>query len=317
MTVRILKYVYGETKPNTSNLAVALGFFDGVHLGHRKLLRELKEKAQALGLEPCVFTFDINLTNTKKIKTIIYNNEDKVQIFKNIGISTVVFADFDSIASLTPEEFVENVLVKDFGVQLCAAGYNFRFGKGAKGNADSLLKITAVLGKEAIIVNEETADGHTLSSTSIRSLITDKKIEEANRLLGSPYFIRGVVERGLGLGSHFGFPTVNTPIREDSPLPTGVYRSAVKIKDRLYTGITNVGNCPTVKEREIHAETLIADFDGDLYGEEIYIYLLEYLREEKSFDSIDLLREQIYRDKEISIRKNGDLKWLETGLSSL
>lgn len=313
--MRILKYVFGETKPNTKGLAVALGFFDGVHLGHRKLLRELKAKADTLGLEPCVFTFENNLSKTKKIKTILYNNEDKIQIFENIGISTVIFADFDSIADLSPESFILDVLVGDFGAKLCVAGFNFRFGKGARGDSELLARISKECGISAIIVDEETADGQTLSSTFIRSLISQGKLEEANRLLGSPYFIKGVVERGLGLGSHFGFPTVNTPIREDSPLPKGVYRSAVKVGNKLYTGITNVGECPTVKAREVHAETLIADFHGDLYGEEIYVYLLEYLREERTFDSVELLREQIYRDRELSIKKNGDLKWLEIGLS--
>ena len=317
MTVEVLHYVYGQTKPNTKRLAVALGFFDGVHLGHRSLLRELKEKSEKLGLTPCVFSFANGLSRTKNVQTILYHLGDKTQIFENIGIEKVIYANFESISHLTPEEFVNEVLIKDFGVELCVAGYNFRFGKGALGNADSLMKIMSDSEKQAIIMDEETVNGQKLSSSRIRELLSDKKIEEANALLGSPYFIKGIVEKGLGLGSHFGFPTVNTTIRHDSPLPKGVYRSAVKIGDKLYTGITNIGNCPTVQERETHAETLIADFDGNLYGEEIYIYLLEYLRDERTFESVELLKQQIDRDKEISISKNGDLKWLEIGLKSL
>ena len=317
MTVEVLHYVYGETKPNTKRLAVALGFFDGVHLGHRKLLKELKDESERLGLTPCVFSFANGLSRTKKVKTILYQLDDKTRIFEDVGISKVIYASFESISHLTPEEFVNEVLIKDFGVELCVAGYNFRFGKGALGNADTLAQIMNDSGRRAIIMDEETANGHKLSSTHIRELLNAKKIEKANELLGSPYFIKGIVEKGLGLGSSFGFPTVNIPIREDSPLPTGVYRSAVKIGDKLYTGITNVGSCPTIKEREIHAETLIADFNGSLYGEEIYIYLLEYLREERTFESVELLKQQIDHDKEISISKNGDLKWLEIGLRSL
>ena len=315
--MKIINYTYGSTKPNTKGLAVALGFFDGVHLGHSKLLKSLKQESEKLGLEPCVFTFKINLLKTKKIETILYNDEDKIKIFEEVGISTVIFADFDSISQLSPESFVDEVLIRDFGIELAIAGFNFRFGKGAAGNADSLTKLMQRSSRTAIIVDEQTSNGQTLSSTLIRRLISEKKIEDANALLGAPYFINGTVERGLGLGAHFGFPTVNMPTRSNSPLPIGVYRSAVKVGDKLYTGITNVGNCPTVKERETHAETLIADFDGNLYGESICIYLLEYLREEKIFASVDLLREQIYRDKEESIKKNGDLKWLETGLKSL
>ena len=315
--MEVLHYVYGQTKPNTKRLAVALGFFDGVHLGHRKLLKELKEESERLGLTPCVFSFANGLSRTKKVQTILYHLGDKTQIFENVGIPMVVYANFESIAHLTPEEFVNEVLIKDFGVELCVAGYNFRFGKGALGNADSLIQLMSDYGKKAIIMDEETANGQSLSSTRIRELLSDKKIEEANELLGSPYFIKGIVEKGLGLGTRFGFPTVNTPIRLDSPLPKGVYRSAVKIGDKLYTGITNIGNCPTIKERETHAETLIAEFDGNLYGEEIYIYLLEYLRKERTFESVELLKQQIDCDKEISISKNGDLKWLEIGLKLL
>ena len=314
--MEIIKYVYGQTKPSKKGLAVALGFFDGVHLGHRRLLRELKEKAELLGLEPCVFTFESGLRKTKNIQTILYNNEDKTQIFKALGISTVIFADFDSISGLSPEEFVNEVLIRDFDVKIAIAGFNFRFGKRASGDSDTLVKMMSERGCEAFIVDEQSLDGQSLSSTLIRGLLSEGRTEEANRLLGSPYFIRGRVERGLGLGAHFGFPTVNTPISETSPLKTGVYRAAVKIGEKLYTGITNVGECPTVKAREIHAETLIADFCGDLYGKEIYIYLLEYLREERNFGSVELLREQIYRDRDVSKTKNGDLKWLEIGLSS-
>jgi hypothetical protein len=149
--------------------------------------------------------------------------------------------------------------------------------------------------------------------SEIRELIKDGKLDEATEMLGLPYFVEGVVEKGLGLGKAYGFPTVNTPIRENSPLSPGVYRTAVETGGKIYTGVTNVGSCPTVKEREIHTETLIADFDGNLYGEKIRIYFLGYLRQEKQFNSIDKLREQIYTDKQRSIEENGDLTWLATG----
>ena len=134
-------------------------------------------------------------------------------------------------------------------------------------------------------------------------------------MLGLPYAIEGEVERGLGLGKAYGFPTVNLPLRRTSPLSTGVYRTAVIIDGRAYTGVTNVGSCPTVSEREIHTETLIADFEGDLYGKTVRIYFLGYLREEKRFDSIEELRDRIYLDKDIAKKENGDLLWLETGLN--
>ena len=205
------------------------------------------------------------------------------------------------------------MLIDSLGVELAISGYNFRFGKFAAADSSRLIELMEDKGKRALVLSERRIDGKTLSATVIREYLSAKRLDEAKKMLGAPYFIEGTVERGLGLGKGFGFPTVNIPIRESSPLTSGVYRTAVKIGEKLYTGVTNVGSCPTVKEREIHTETLIADFDGNLYGQNIKIYFLGYLREEKLFDSVDGLREQIYLDKDRSIEENGDLTWLATG----
>ena len=178
-----------------------------------------------------------------------------------------------------------------------------------------LVELMCVYGKRAIILSEQKINGKPLSATIIRGLIFDGHLDEATKMLGIPYSITGTVEKGLGLGKAYGFPTVNLPLRDTSPLAVGVYRTAVLVDGKLYTGITNVGKCPTIAEREVHAETLIADFDGDLYGKEIRIFFLGFLRPEKKFNSIDELRDQIYFDRDISIKENGDLKWLETGLN--
>lgn len=312
--MRIIEYSYPE-KADVKNLAVALGYFDGVHQGHRHLLSILVKCAKEKGLTPCVFTFTNRPSKTKKKQRTIYKNADKIKIFKDLGIEIAILADFNSISNLSPKEFVEKVLIDSLSSELCVAGYNFKFGKNACGNTDDLKAIMRRNGKDTIITDEQTVSGKTVSSTEIRNLIMNRDLETANLLLGSPYFIRGTVEKGLGLGKSFGFPTVNTPISSDSPLQIGVYRSAVRIENKLFTGITNIGKCPTVGEREIHAETLIAGFNDDLYGKEIFVYLLEYLREEQKFSSVEELREQIYRDRDLSIKKNGDLKWLATGLN--
>jgi riboflavin kinase/FMN adenylyltransferase len=314
--VEIRKYSYPE-KLNIKGSAIALGYFDGVHVGHRELISMLVREAKAKKLSPYVLTFVDDLAKTKKTQSIIYNTEEKIKIFASLGVDGVIIANFNSIAGLTPEEFVGEVLVEGFGAELAISGYNFRFGKGAAASAPELIELMGRYGKQAIVLSEQKVNGSTLSATVIRALISERRLEEAAKMLGVPYFIEGTVERGLGLGKVYGFPTVNLPIRDTSPLTSGVYRTAVKIGEKLYTGITNVGSCPTVAEREIHTETLIADFSGDLYGESIRIYFLGFLREERKFDSIDALREQIYSDKEKSIKENGDLKWLEIGLNSL
>ena len=310
----IRHYRYPE-KLNLKSTAVALGYFDGVHIGHRELISLLVREAKAKGLASYVLTFADDISKTKKTQSVIYNTEEKLTIFASLGVDGVIVADFDSIKSLAPESFVNEVLIDALGAELAISGYNFRFGNGASADSKDLVELMEKREKSAIILSEQKSDGKILSSTAIRELIKNGRLNEATDMLGLPYFIEGVVEKGLGLGKVYGFPTINTPIRENSPLSPGVYRTAIETGEKFYTGVTNVGSCPTVKEREIHAETLIADFDGNLYGEKIRIYFLGYLREEKLFDSIDELREQIYTDKQRSIEENGDLTWLATGLN--
>ncbi len=310
----VISYRHPE-KLNIKNTAVALGYFDGVHVGHRELLSLLVREAKAQGLTPYVFTFADDIAKTKKTQSIIYNIDEKIKIFASLGIEGVIIAEFSSVSSLCPDEFVKAVLIEALGAELAISGYNFRFGKGAAADAARLVELMEENGKRAVILDEQKINGAPLSATLIRELISSRRLSEAAKMLGIPYFIKGTVERGLGLGKVYGFPTVNLPVRKTSPLTKGVYRTAVQIDEKLYTGITNVGSCPTVKEREIHAETLIADFEGDLYGKEISVYFLGYLREEKRFASVEELREQIYTDKDRSIEENGDLKWLEIGLS--
>ena len=310
--MRIINYTYpSEIKLN--GLAVALGYFDGVHVGHRELLALLVREAKERGLSPYVLTFADSISKAKKNQSTLYTIEEKIRIFESLGAEGVIVTDFASVAGLTPECFVSDVLVGSLGAELAISGYNFRFGKGASADSDKLTELMKELGKDTVILGEQTIDGKTVSATLIRDMISEKRLDEATRMLGIPYSIEGKVEKGLGLGKAYGFPTVNIPLREDSPLSTGVYRTAVKIGKKLYTGITNIGKCPTVKERDIHSETLIADFDGYIYGESIRIYFLGYLRPEKRFDSIEELREQIYLDKDISQKQNGDLSWLEIG----
>ena len=293
-------YSYPE-KLNIKGTAVALGYFDGVHVGHRELISLLVREAKAKKLKPYVFTFVDDLAKTKKTQSIIYNTEEKLKIFASLGVEGVIIANFSSISGLTPEEFVGDVLVDAIGAELAISGYNFRFGKFAAAGSSELIELMEAKGKGALVLSEQKIDGKPLSATVIRQLIADKNLDAATKMLGIPYFIEGTVEKGLGLGKVYGFPTVNLPLRQTAPLPSGVYRTAVEIGEKLYTGITNVGSCPTVCEREIHTETLIADFSGDLYGKTLRIYFLGYLREERRFDSVDELREQIYLDRDKSI----------------
>ena len=313
--MKVINYRFPQKTNSIHRTAVALGFFDGMHVGHRELIALLVKRSHELGLIPCVMTFTQNLSESKKVQSLLYNTEDKLKIFESLGVEMVFLTDFDSISSLSASEFISEVLIDAFGAELALSGYNFRFGKGASANASDLVSLMRNSGKNAEVLEEQSMLGAPISATRIRGLMHNLCLDEANKLLGTPYFIRGVVERGLGLGKAYGFPTVNIPISDSSPLTVGVYRTAVRIGNKLYTGITNVGTCPTIEERAVHAETLIADFDKEIYGEEIYVYFLGYIRDERKFDTVEQLRDQIYKDKEIAIKENGDLSWLETGLS--
>ena len=298
-----------------SECVLALGFFDGVHIAHRDLLSKAREVAKEKGLKFGIFTFKSS-GNIKTNVARLYDDLDKAEIFDSLGADFTVFADFSAISSFSPEDFVNKALCEELSCKACVAGFNFRFGKGAAGSSQDLSRLMEANGGEAIICEEITApDGSTLSATMIRNLVADGHIEEANSYLGSPYYIKGRVLHGRSDGRKLGFPTANLTIKEDKTIPRlGVYRTATIIDGKAFSGVTNIGKCPTFEGEEIRLEAHLIDFEGDLYGEEIKVYLLGFLRDERRFDSLDDLKEQINKDKNTTIIKNGDIKWQELGL---
>ena len=311
--MKIYEYKPGERLP-VGECAVAIGLFDGFHIAHRELVKKTREIAKKKGLRAGIFTFISNGTIKKGTKKI-YSTVEKLKIAESLGAEFAVICDFTKISDISAEDFVKKTLVSDLSVKIAVAGYNFRFGKGALGNADLLSRLMRECGGDAVIFDEYDHNGMAVSSTVIRELLTEGRMEEATVLLGAPYFLMGRVSHGDGRGKSLGLPTVNTDIPEEKLVPrVGVYRSAVVIGEKIYAGVTNVGTCPTFGERVPHAETYILDFDGDLYGEDIRVYLLEFLRDEKQFDSADELILQIKLDINYTIKKNGEEKWQELGL---
>ena len=309
--MEVYKYTYTDEVDLTPSV-IALGFFDGVHIAHRDLILAAREAADERDMPLGIFTFDGDI---KSGVPKIYSQAEKLKIFEQLGADFVVLADFASIKNLTPEEFVSRVLCKDLCARIVVAGFNFRFGKSAMGDARSLEILMKSMGGEAIIRQEITSgDGKTVSSTRIRELISKKDIKTANSLLGAPYFIRGRVSTGNKKGRELGFPTINTPLEQNSIVPIGVFASAVEIDGALYHAVTNVGRCPTLGARDIHAETHIIDYSGDLYGRELEIYLLGFLREEMHFDSVEELCRQVEEDKKRTVKENGELSWQRLGL---
>ena len=311
--MKIYRYSQCTEIPEEST-AVALGFFDGVHAGHKRLLRTARELAKQMNLTFTVFTFPSE--NGFKGSAALYTTEQKLELLEKEGVEAVVIAEFASIANLSAEDFLEKSLLGDLKCRAAIAGEDFRFGKNALGDTALLQKTLEEHGALCIIEEEHKIDGEKISTTAIKRLLQEGKPEEARRRLEAPYYISCTVEHGNGVGKTLGFPTVNTAFPSGTtPLKKGVYRTAVEIDGRLYNGITNVGNCPTFERRALHAETYIIDYSGNLYGDKIRIFFLGYLREEKRFDDPKQLIMQINVDKNTAIQQNGELKWQEIGLN--
>ena len=312
--MQVKKYKQGAHFEN-GGCVVALGFFDGVHLGHRALLERAREKAHTLGVPFWVFTF-AHGGGIKEGAPLIYSERDREELFSSLGADAVLAADFKELRDLSPEEFIEKVIVGDLGAVCAVAGYDYKFGKHGRADAADLSRLMAERGLEAEIVDEYRICDRAVSSSGIRALLEEGRIEEANELLGAPFFISGTVVHGRADGKGFGYPTINIGVGDGAvKLKRGVYLTAVKMGEKLYTGLTNVGECPSFGAREYHAETYLLDFEGDAYGMETKVYFLSFLREERVFCGLSELQEQIKNDLIKANEIKGDKKWQELGLN--
>ncbi|MBR2344008.1 MAG: riboflavin biosynthesis protein RibF [Clostridia bacterium] len=291
-------YEYGKDRLPKAKRAVALGFFDGVHLGHRKIIGDTVASAKRNSLTSAVFTFFGERGGFKPSAPRIYSTEEKLGIFRTLGVDEVIIADFSKISHISAEDFARELLAGELSAREAHLGYNYRFGRGGTAGADELEALLRSVGARAYIAPEYKFHGMPLSSTEIRRALAAGDIRLAGEMLGAPYRLRGKIEHGRGLGHSLGYPTVNTELSHDCPLRHGVYRTAVEISGRRLLGVTNIGVCPTVGEREMHAETHIIDFSGELYGEECTVFFLDFLRDEIKFSSEAELSERIRLDVE-------------------
>ena len=299
-----------------SGTAVALGFFDGVHIAHRKLISEAVESAKKHSIPSVVLTFSASNTSFKADRARLLTDGEKLSELQTLGVDVTLVFDFDLIKDVDAESFIEKILVEILNTKIAFCGYNFKFGKHALGDSALLERKMKALGRNALVISEYKSGERAVSSSEIRNLLSEKKLHEASALLGKPFFIDGRVSRGLGLGKKLGFPTVNTDIESGKfTLPKGVYFTLVQISGTLYTGITNVGVCPTFDERETHAETFIFDFNDNVYDEKIRIYFIDFIRDEIKFPSQKELIMQINVDKTRALTLKEEIKWQKIGLS--
>jgi len=294
-------------------LAIALGFFDGVHIGHRRLIERMIGEARRRGLSTAIFTFSSEGEGLKRGAVRLYSTEERIRLLAEFGVDYIILSDFSAVAGIGARDFVLRDLCENLGCRLAVAGYNFRFGAGASGDAEALTELMREAGGEAVILPEERFEGGTLSTTVIRAALADGRCELAANMLGQPYHVGAVVEHGRGDGHKFGFPTINTSRKSDVPLPRGVYATVVEVRGKHYTGVTNLGVCPTFEEREEHFETMLLGFDERVYGERVRIYFLSLLRGERVFPSPEELKKQIDLDAARAEEIARSVKWQAIG----
>ena len=290
-----------EYQPQKAGAYVALGFFDGVHLGHRAVIEGCA--ADSSGHESVVLTFRESPARAlgKTAPPLLSDNARKAELMEALGVDTLIFADFSDVKDMEPAEFVKKVLAEKLNAKRVYCGFNYRFGRCGAGDTAALEQLCGERGIGVCVKQPVICDGRQVSSSLIRGLIADGAIDRANRLLGSRYAIEGRIESGNHIGAGMGFPTVNLPIPDGTAVPLfGVYASDVVIDGVRYRGATNIGVHPTVGENEKPlCETFLLDFgEGDLYDKRVRCELKAFIRPEKRFNSVEELTEQIRLDCE-------------------
>ena len=279
----------------------ALGFFDGVHLGHQALLAACRETATEYRCRKGVVTFashpDTLVTGTTP--ALINTVADRECLLRAHGMDTVVTLPFDEALRAMPWQDFFRLLLESYGAAGFVVGEDFRFGYRGEGNARKLKEACDALGLPCVIVPEQTVDGVRVSSTHIRSLLEQGQMEKAVRFLGHPHILTGTVVSGRQLGRTIGIPTANILIPRELLVPLrGVYACRCRIDGKLYSAVTNIGSRPTVGGHQVRSESWILDFTGDLYGKPITLEFHAFLRPERRFSSLEELRREILDNAE-------------------
>ncbi len=303
-----------------SKRTIALGFFDGVHIGHAKLIETSKLRSNENKTIPAVLTFDVHpssvLSGTKS--KLINSSEDRKYIIKRyFGVDDIIILHFNrQTADMSWQDFFHKLLLKKYEASHLIAGWDYRFGRNAEGNVALLSEECQKTGIGLDVIPAVTLNNQTVKSTYIRQLIAEGMTELAEIFLGHPHILSGIVEHGKGLGHTIGIPTANIKIPDEVQEPkNGVYAAKVLIDGKTYLSVTNVGKNPTVDtDGKVKVESFIQDFCGDLYGHKIILEFGKRLRSEKKFPSLSALREQIafdaaaakeyYRYRDMSAQNN-------------
>ncbi|MCR9064542.1 MAG: bifunctional riboflavin kinase/FAD synthetase [Cytophagales bacterium] len=291
-----------EFKP-LKNAVVTSGTFDGVHLGHHKIISMLKAAAKERNGESVVITFWphprlIIAPNDQKLK-LLSTLDEKIELLEELEIDHLIVLPFTrEFSELSSENYVEDILISGIGTKTLVIGYDHRFGKNREGGFDYLKKNADRFKIDLIEIPRQEIDNLTISSTKIRKALTQGNISTATGLLGKPYSFEGLIKKGRQLGRTIGFPTANVHVSKKYKLipSNGVYAVNVYLRDKVYNGVMNIGNRPTVEGIGITQEVHILDFNDDIYGETLKVAIIEFIRPEKRFEGVKELVSQIEED---------------------
>lgn len=298
-----LQVIHGWKRlaPGDRGAAVALGNFDGVHLGHQRVIAGAAEAARRLSVPLGVISFDPHprrLFQPDEPAFRLMTTGQQARALAALGVDRLYVLSFDfEMASLTDREFVERVLHQGLGVRHVAVGFDISFGKGRTGSPQAMRDYGQALGFSVSVAEAAGAGGQKYSSTAVREALRQGRPEDAAAILGRPFAIEGVVHRGKQLGRELGFPTANVPLADYVTPRLGIYATRTRLPDgRVIPGVASVGTNPTTGEVEARLEVWLFDFNEDLYGQVIETDLIAFLRPEEKFASLELMVEQIHRD---------------------
>jgi riboflavin kinase / FMN adenylyltransferase len=294
------------------NPVVTIGIFDGVHLGHRHILQKIKEGAESINGESVVITLwphpRLVLNNNPQVLRYLSSIEEKALLLEQAGLDHLIIIEFTKeFAQLTSCEFIKDILVDRVGIKHLVIGYNHKFGKNREGDFQNLKSCADQYNFSIERAEAVSNHGLKISSSLIRENLLSGNLEDANRSLGYDYFLQGKVTGGNRMGREIGFPTANIMPRDEHKLIPcdGVYAVRVEVDNFLHGGMLNIGYRPTLNSPEPvkTIEVNIFNFDGDIYTKDITLFFKKRLREEKKFENIEQLREQLVKDKEMAVKE--------------
>ncbi|WP_341225617.1 bifunctional riboflavin kinase/FAD synthetase [uncultured Arcticibacterium sp.] len=299
--------VYRELSEFTplKNAVVTSGTFDGVHIGHQKIISRLLQAAKETQGESVVITFwphpRLIVSPDRENLRLLSNLDEKIDLLANLGVDHLIVLPFTrEFSELSSEKYVEDILISGIGTETLVIGYDHRFGKNREGGFDYLKKNSERFKIDIVEIPRQEIDSLTISSTKIRNALQKGEVKVANELLGRTYSFQGLVKKGRQLGRTIGFPTANVNVSKKYKLipATGVYAVKVHLRGEILNGVMNIGNRPTVEGTGITQEVHILDFDDDIYGENLKVETIDYIRPELKFDGVDTLVTQINKDCE-------------------